>query len=63
MVAELALTLVLLAGAGFMLRSFLALYRIDLGIETSQLLTMRLALANEKYPTPERKAAFYDRID
>jgi putative ABC transport system permease protein len=63
MVAELALTLVLLAGAGFMMRSFLALYRMDLGIETSQLLTMRLALANEKYPTPERKSAFYDRID
>ena len=63
MVAELALTLVLLAGAGFMIRSFLALYRMDLGIDTSQLLTMRLALANEKYPTPAHKAAFYDRID
>jgi putative ABC transport system permease protein len=62
-VAELALTLVLLAGAGFMMRSFVALYRMDLGIDTSQLVTMRLALANEKYPTPERKAAFYDRID
>jgi putative ABC transport system permease protein len=62
-VAELALTLVLLAGAGFMMRSFFALYRMDLGIDTSQLLTMRLALANEKYPTPARKTAFYDRID
>ena len=62
-VAELALTLVLLAGAGFMMRSFLALYRMDLGIDTSQLLTMRLALANEKYPTPAQKAAFYDRVD
>jgi putative ABC transport system permease protein len=62
-VAELALTLVLLAGAGFMMRSFLALYRMDLGIDTSQLLTMRLALANEKYPTPAQKAAFYDRLD
>jgi putative ABC transport system permease protein len=63
MVAELALTLVLLAGAGFMMRSFLALYRMDIGIDTSQLLTMRLALANEKYPTPAQKAAFYDRLD
>jgi predicted permease len=62
-VAELALTIVLLAGAGFMMRSFLALYRLDLGIDTSQLLTMRLALANEKYPTPAQKAAFHDRID
>src|SRR5262249_30614709 len=62
-VAELALTLVLLAGAGFMMRSFLALYQMDVGVETSQLLFMRLALANEKYPTPARKTAFYDRID
>jgi putative ABC transport system permease protein len=63
MVVEMALTIVLLAGAGFMMRSFLALYRMDVGIDTSRLLTMRLALANEKYPTPEQKAAFYDRLD
>ena len=43
-VAELALTLVLLAGAGFMMRSFLTLYRLDVGVDTAQLLTMRLAL-------------------
>ena len=40
-IAELALTLALLAGAGFMMRNFLTLYRLDLGIDTSQLLTMR----------------------
>ena len=62
-VAELALTLVLLSGAGLMMRSFLNLYRMDLGIETSQLLTMRLALPNQKYPTPEVRRAFYDRLD
>ena len=49
-VVELALTLVLLAGAGFMMRSFLALYRLDLGIDTSRLLTMQLALPLAKYP-------------
>lgn len=63
MVGELALTLVLLAGAGFMMRSFLALYRMDLGVDTSSLLTMHLALASQKYPTPAQKAAFYDRLD
>ncbi len=62
-VAELALTLVLLAGAGLMMRSFLTLYRLDLGIETAQLLTMRMALPNQKYPTPEVRRAFYDRLD
>jgi putative ABC transport system permease protein len=62
-VAELALTLVLLAGAGFMIRSFLTLYRLDLGIETAHLLTMKLSLPERKYPTAEERAAFYKRAE
>jgi predicted permease len=62
-VVELALTLVLLSGAGLMMRSFLNLYRLDVGIETAQLLTMRLALPTQKYPTPEQRRAFYERLD
>jgi putative ABC transport system permease protein len=62
-VVELALTLVLLAGAGFMVRSFLILYQRDLGIETSHVLTMRLQLPNRKYPTPEQRRDFYQRLD
>jgi putative ABC transport system permease protein len=62
-VAELTLTLVLLAGAGFMIRSFLTLYRIDLGIDTSRLLTMQLILPARKYPRIEDRVAFLERID
>ncbi|HEY1909626.1 MAG TPA: ABC transporter permease [Vicinamibacterales bacterium] len=62
-VVELALTLVLLAGAGFMMRSFVALYRLDLGIETTHLLTMSLSLPNQKYDTPEQRQAFFTRLD
>jgi putative ABC transport system permease protein len=62
-VAELALTLVLLSGAGLMIRSFLNLYRLDLGIETSQLLTMRLNLPAQKYATIEQRRIFYERLD
>jgi predicted permease len=62
-VFELALTLVLLSGAGFMVRSILVLYNRDLGIETAHLLTMRLQLPNRKYPTPEQRRAFYQRLD
>jgi predicted permease len=62
-VVELTLTLVLLAGAGFMVRSFLAMYRLDLGIETAHLLTMNLALPDRKYPTLEQRASFYQRLD
>jgi putative ABC transport system permease protein len=62
-VAELALTLVLLAGAGLMMRSFLNMYTMDVGVETAQLLTMRLTLPNQKYPTPEHRRIFYERLD
>src|SRR5262245_48106447 len=48
-IVELALTLVLLTGAGLMVRSFLTLYRMDFGIETSHLLTLRLVLPDKKY--------------
>jgi predicted permease len=62
-VVELALTLVLLAGAGYMMRSFMALYQRDVGVETSHLLAMRLQLPNRKYPTPEQRRDFYKRLD
>jgi putative ABC transport system permease protein len=62
-VVEIALTLVLLAGAGFMMRSFLVLYRMDLGIETSHLLTMRLTLPLTKYPKPEPRTALYQHLE
>ena len=62
-IGELTLTLVLLASAGFMIRSFLALYRLNLGIETAHLLTMNLSLPDRKYPTDERRASFYQRLD
>jgi len=63
MVVEIALTLVLLAGAGFMMRSFMALYNADLGIDTSRLLTMRLYLPLSKYPKPEPRIALFQRIE
>ena len=61
-VAELALTMVLLAGAGLMIRSFLKLYSMDIGVDTSRLLFMRLTLAEKKYPTPEQRRIFYEAL-
>ncbi|MGH9387403.1 MAG: ABC transporter permease [Vicinamibacterales bacterium] len=61
-IVELALTVVLLAGAGFMMRNFLTMYRMDLGIETAHLTTMSLALPDRKYPSLEQRLAFYDRL-
>jgi predicted permease len=61
-VLELALTLVLLVGAGLMIRSFLNLYNIDLGIKSENLMTMRMVLPVNKYPTVEARRAFYDHL-
>jgi predicted permease len=63
MVVELVLTVVLLAGAGFMMRNFVTMYRLDLGIDTSKLLTMALALPDRKYPSLEQRLAFYERLE
>jgi putative ABC transport system permease protein len=63
MVAELVLTVVLLAGAGFMMRNFLTMYRLDLGIDTSHLLTTALALPERKYPAIEQRLAFYEQLE
>jgi putative ABC transport system permease protein len=61
-VLELALTLVLLVGAGLMVRSFLKLYTFDVGIDTRNLVAMRMQLSDRKYATPEARRAFYDRL-
>jgi putative ABC transport system permease protein len=63
MVAELTLTLVLLASAGFMMRSFINLYRLDVGVDASRLLTTSMVLPGRKYPTRQSAAAFLRRID
>ena len=61
-VVQVALTLVLLAGAGFMMRSFLVLYRLDLGFKTDRLLTLQLTLNDRKYPTSEERNGFARRL-
>ncbi|MCH7749955.1 MAG: ABC transporter permease [Acidobacteria bacterium] len=63
MVTEIALTIVLLAGAGFMMRSFLTLYQMDLGAETSQLLNMQLYLPSSKYPDVDRQTELFRQFE
>jgi putative ABC transport system permease protein len=60
---ELALTLVLLAGAGLMMRSFLAVYRADSVVDATRVVTMPVSLPDEKYPTPARRTAAYQRLE
>ena len=61
-VGELALTVVLLSGAGLMGRSFFALYANDPGFEVEGLTRMKLQLPPSNYPTPEARLRFYDQL-
>ena len=60
---ELALTLVLLSGAGIMMRSFMSMYLRDVGFNADNMLVMSLSLPSRKYPTPDARAAFYTRLE
>jgi putative ABC transport system permease protein len=62
-VVELALTIVLLAGAGLMIRSFMKLYALDIGIRTGHLMAMRMHLPASKYVTAEVRRTFFDRVE
>ncbi len=61
-VAEMALAVVLLAGAGLMIRSFLVIYATNTGVNPKNVLVMRLQLPDAKYHRPEDKIAFHDRL-
>jgi putative ABC transport system permease protein len=60
-VAEVALSLLLLIGAGLMIRSFIGLQRVYLGFRTDNLLTMKLALPTAKYRETQQGVAFYQQ--
>jgi len=60
--AEIALTVVLLAGAGLMIRGFHNLVGAQTAIEPGTLLTLRLELNAAEYRTPERVAEFYRQV-
>jgi putative ABC transport system permease protein len=59
---EIALSLVLLVGAGLMIRSFAALQAARPGFEADQLVTFQLALPNLRYPNPPDHARFFEDL-
>jgi putative ABC transport system permease protein len=58
-VAEVAVSLVLLIGAGLLINSFLRLLNVDPGFRANNLLTMSVVLPPLKYPDQARRSAFY----
>jgi predicted permease len=61
-VAEIALSVVLLLGAGLLMRSFLNMQGAELGFEPKGVLTMRLTLPQQKYRTGEAITAFFEEL-
>jgi predicted permease len=59
---EIALAVVLVFGAGLMLRSMWNLARVDAGFDRAQLVTFGLALPQARYPKAEEVAVLYDRL-
>ena len=60
--AQVALVVVLLTGAGLLVRSFLELQRVELGFRPDHLLTMELALPTAKYQQAPQRTAFFDAL-
>jgi predicted permease len=60
--AEVALTVVLLVGAGLLLKSFARLGSAKMGCATANVLTMGLSLPDVKYEKPSQKTQFFEQL-
>jgi putative ABC transport system permease protein len=61
-VAEIALSLILLVGAGLLLRSFFKLTRVDPGFDAHNVLTMKIMVPRSKYKEGKAVASFYQQL-
>jgi putative ABC transport system permease protein len=61
-VSEMALALILLTGAGLLVRSFLRLMDVDLGFDPSNVLTLGISLPHYKYSSATQQALFYQEL-
>ena len=61
-VIEVALTLVLLVGAGLLIRSFYSLIQVDPGFSYERVLSFNISLPDQQYDTPEKRIAFYRQL-
>ena len=59
---EVALSIVLLTGAGLMMRSLIRLRNVDVGFRTSRLLTLDVSLPAKRYDSAEKQATFFRRV-
>ncbi|HKD74830.1 MAG TPA: ABC transporter permease, partial [Ktedonobacterales bacterium] len=61
-VSQVALAMVVLAGAGLMIRSYRELMHLDIGYNAHNALTAQLSLPSDRYPTNEKIVSFYGEL-
>src|SRR5262249_22965966 len=62
-VTQIAMTLVLLVGAGLLVRSFVRLLGVNPGFVTENILTAQVMLPATKYAQPQQRAEFYRQLE
>jgi len=61
-VSEIALALVLLVGAGLMVKGFRSFLTMEMGFDRAQVLTFHVSLPDEKYSKKDQIISYYDRL-
>jgi putative ABC transport system permease protein len=61
-IAEIGVTVVLLVGAGLLMRSYAGLHRVDPGFDTRNLLVLRISPDVTRYPTAPLRNGYYARV-
>ena len=61
-IAETALAVTLLVGAGLLMRTFVEIASVDLGFDASRVQTFSLSLPEVRYPTPQARADFMETL-
>ena len=61
-VSELSLALVLLIGAGLLIKSFYRVLQVNPGFAPERVLTMDLSLTDTRYPAPQQKSEFFSQV-
>jgi putative ABC transport system permease protein len=61
-IGQVAISMLLLVGAGLLVRSFSRLLNVDPGFDARNVITMNLSLPTVKYSKPEQQVAFFDDV-
>jgi putative ABC transport system permease protein len=61
-ISEVAVSFLLLIGAGLLINSFIRLRHVDPGFRSEKLLTMKIVLPETRYPDKQRRSLFYDEL-